>query len=220
MVGGRSREPRPQYCRPGEPAIANHQTHHEVNKELSRRLGASGARNRSPRRKRGIPAKMPVHWTASPERETNKTQPHQPAPGTNEPEAPAPNQTSDSHQQAQPSTTGEFREWPDIPPTWELERDARGHLETDPNYPSNSVLGTIARQLLGWSPSARGWLEPLCGEKVTPSECSAPAPKVVGLTLSQLDMNAAASQKMYRTVQERRLTSLHSFRDANPFTLS
>ena len=44
--------------------------------------------------------------------------------------------------------------------------------------------------------------------------------KVVGLTLSQLDMNAAASQKMYRTVQERRLTSLHSFRDANPFTLS
>ena len=50
MVGGRSREPRPQYCRPGEPAIANHQTHHEVNKELSRRLGASGARNRSPER--------------------------------------------------------------------------------------------------------------------------------------------------------------------------
>ena len=39
MVGGRSREPRPQYCRPGEPAIANHQTHHEVNKELSLRLG-------------------------------------------------------------------------------------------------------------------------------------------------------------------------------------
>ena len=48
MVGGRSKEPRPQYCRPGEPAIANHQTHHEVNKELSLRLGASGARNRSP----------------------------------------------------------------------------------------------------------------------------------------------------------------------------
>ena len=107
--------------------------------------------------------KMPVHWTASPERETNKRQLHQPAPGTNEPEAPAPNQNSNSHQQAQPSTTGEFREWPDIPPTWELERDARCHLETEPNYPSNSVLGTIARQLLGWSPSARGWLEPLCG---------------------------------------------------------
>ena len=144
---------------------------------------------------------MPILWTASPERESNKTQPHEPAPGTNEPEAPAPNQTSDSHQQAQPRTTGEFREWPDIPPTWELERDARGHLETKPNYPSNSVLhGTIARQLLGWSPSARGWLEPLCGVLVTPSECSAPAPKVVGLTLSQLDMNAAASQK---NVQDR-----------------
>ena len=27
-----------QYCRPGEPAVANHQTHHEVNNELSRRL--------------------------------------------------------------------------------------------------------------------------------------------------------------------------------------
>ena len=27
-----------QYCRPGEPAIANHQTHHEVNNELSSRL--------------------------------------------------------------------------------------------------------------------------------------------------------------------------------------
>ena len=92
--------------------------------------------------------------------------------------------------------------------------------ETKPNYPRNSVLGTIARQLLGWSPSARGWLELLCGVKVTPSESSAPAPKVVGLTLSQLDMNAAASQKMFRTVQERRLTSLHSFRDANPFTLT
>ena len=62
-----------------------------------------------------------------------------------------------------PAGTNEFREWPDIPPTWELERDARGHLETEPNYPSNSVLGTIARQLLGWSPSAKGWLELLCG---------------------------------------------------------
>ena len=50
--------------------------------------------------------------------------------------------------------------------------------------------------------------------------CSAPARKVVGLTLSQLDMNAAASQKMYRTVQELRLTSLNSFRDANSLTLS
>ena len=38
MVGGRCREPPSQYCRPGEPAIANHQTHHEVNNELSRRL--------------------------------------------------------------------------------------------------------------------------------------------------------------------------------------
>ena len=156
MVGGRSREPRPQYCRPGEPAIANHQTHHEVNKELSRRLGASGAGNRSPRRKRGKPAKMPVHWTASPERETNKTQPHQPAPGAQPPEAPAPSQTSDSHQQAQTSTTGEFREWPDNPPMWELERDARGHLETEPNYPSNSVLGTDCPPVVGMVAQCQG----------------------------------------------------------------
>ena len=32
------------------------------------------------------------------------------------------------------------------------------------------------------------------GVQVTPSGCSAPAQKMVGLTLSQLDMNAAASQ--------------------------
>ena len=43
----------PQYCRPGEPAIANHQTHNEVNKELSRRLGASGARNEKSQKKEG-----------------------------------------------------------------------------------------------------------------------------------------------------------------------
>ena len=37
-----------------------------------------------------------------------KSQPHQPAPGTNEPGAPAPSQTSDSHQEAQPSATGKI----------------------------------------------------------------------------------------------------------------
>ena len=46
------------------------------------------------------------------------------------PEAPAPSQTSDSHQQAEPSATREFVVWPDISPTWELEHDARGHSET------------------------------------------------------------------------------------------
>ena len=45
MVGGRSGGPPPQCCRPKEPAIANHQTHHEVNNELSRRLEASDAGN-------------------------------------------------------------------------------------------------------------------------------------------------------------------------------
>ena len=58
------------------------------------------------------------------------------------------------------------------------------------------------------------------GEKGTPSGCSAPARKVVGLTLSQLDLNAAASQQMFWTEQERRLTSRHSFFDANPLASS
>ena len=41
MVGGRVEQLAPQYCRPGELAIANHQTRHEVNNELSHRLDAS-----------------------------------------------------------------------------------------------------------------------------------------------------------------------------------
>ena len=48
MVGGRSRGAPPQYRRPGEPAIANHQTHRKVDNELSRRLEASDAGNRRP----------------------------------------------------------------------------------------------------------------------------------------------------------------------------
>ena len=55
MVGGRSREPPPQYCRPGEPAIANHQTHHEVNTEVSRRLEASDEGNRRPEHRNVTP---------------------------------------------------------------------------------------------------------------------------------------------------------------------
>ena len=55
MVGGRSREPPAQYCRPGEQAIANRQTHHEVNNELSRRLVASGAGNREPEHRHVTP---------------------------------------------------------------------------------------------------------------------------------------------------------------------
>ena len=46
---------------------------------------------------------------------------------------------------------------PDIPLTWELERGARGHSGIYPNCSSSSVLGSIARQLLGWSPWNR-WL--------------------------------------------------------------
>ena len=44
-----------QYCRPGEPAIANHQTHHRVNNELSRRLVASDAGNRVPEHRHVAP---------------------------------------------------------------------------------------------------------------------------------------------------------------------
>ena len=53
---------------------------------------------------------------------------------------------------------------------------------------------------------------------MTPSGCSAPGRKVVGLTLSQLDLNAAASQRNFGTLQEVRLTSRHSFFDANPLS--
>ena len=48
MVGGRGRKTRSQYCRPGEPAIANHRTRHEVNHQVSRRRVAFDARNRVP----------------------------------------------------------------------------------------------------------------------------------------------------------------------------
>ena len=48
-----------------------------------------------------------------------------------------------------------FEMCPEIPPTWELELDARGHSETLPNFSSCSVLGSVARQLLGWSPCGR-----------------------------------------------------------------
>ena len=65
----------------------------------------------------------------------------------------SPARLSDSFKQARPSTTREFLVWPDIPPTRELECDARGHSETCLNFSSCSVLGSVARQLSGWSPS-------------------------------------------------------------------
>ena len=52
-LAGEVLELAPQYCRPGGPATANHLIHHDVLNKMSRRLGASGARNRSPRRKKG-----------------------------------------------------------------------------------------------------------------------------------------------------------------------
>ena len=61
-----------QYCRPGGPATANHLIHHALQNKISRRLGASGARNRSPRRKRRIPAEIPVLGTASSEMEAKE----------------------------------------------------------------------------------------------------------------------------------------------------
>ena len=64
-----------------------------------------------------------------PHRKRRKPQPHQPAPGTNEPGAPAPSQTSDSHKQARPSTTREF---------------LRG--DTEQNFSSCSFLGSAPIQ--------------------------------------------------------------------------
>ena len=37
MVGRRGRQPRPQYCRPGGPAIANHLIHRNAHNHVSRR---------------------------------------------------------------------------------------------------------------------------------------------------------------------------------------
>ena len=39
----------PQYCRPGEPAIANHLIRHEVQHQMSRRRVALVARNQFPK---------------------------------------------------------------------------------------------------------------------------------------------------------------------------
>ena len=57
------------------------------------------------------------------------------------------------------------------------------------------------------------------GVSVTPSGCSALARNVIGLTLSQFDLNAAASQRNFGTLQDVRLTSRHSFFDATPSSM-
>ena len=114
-----------QYCRPGGPATANHLIHHDVLNKMSRRLGASGARNRSPRRKREIPAEMPVLGTALSERETKETT----TPPTSARDKRA-RSTSAQPDERQPPVgpakrdrkekSGQLGKWPDIPPTWEL----------------------------------------------------------------------------------------------------
>ena len=135
MVGGRSREPRPQYCRPGKPAIANHQTRHEVHNQVSRRRGMLLMQGTEvPEHRRGYLQKKNRllgrrHHEKKQDDPTRKNQ-HQ----EHRSQKHQPSKTSDSHQQAKPSATRAFFVWPDIPPTWELESDVRRHSETKPNF--------------------------------------------------------------------------------------
>ena len=75
------------------------------------------------------------------------------------PEAPAPSQTSDSHQQGETK----FAVWPDIPPTWELEHDARGHLENP------RIFGPVALAHLG---DSHAFAPDCCVHRVIPSSPS------------------------------------------------
>ena len=135
----------PQYCRPGGLANANHRIRHDAHNQGARRLEASDAGNQSPRTSReGYLRK--------------KTGPRVGAHAKgNEKETPNP-QASEKHQRQEDnrqkhqrparratSATGEFRAWPDIPPTGELERVARGHSETRTQLSILSVLGSVAR---------------------------------------------------------------------------
>ena len=122
MVGGGGTRSRPRYCLPRGPAIANHLIHQDEHNQVSRRCVASDARNRVPKQQREYLLCLPP--------ETKK---HRQAPGTQPPEA--------------PGLTREFLVWPDIPPTWELEYEHRGHSETWVELFSCSVPGSVAQLL-------------------------------------------------------------------------
>ena len=116
MVGGRSREPRSQYCRPGKPAIANHQTRHEVHNQVSRRRAMLLMQGTEvPEHRRGYLQKKNRllgrrHHEKKQDDPTRKNQ-HQ----EHRSQKHQPSKTSDSHQQAKPSATRAFFVWPDIP---------------------------------------------------------------------------------------------------------
>ena len=114
-----------QNCRPGEPGIANHQTPHEVHHQVSRRRGASDARNQVPEQRPGYQLKCQSSGRR-PRMKENKNRPNQPTTRRPPPEAPASSQTSDNHKQARKG----FGVRPDIPPTRELECDSRGQVRT------------------------------------------------------------------------------------------
>ena len=119
----------PQYYRPG-PAIAN-LTRHDAHDHVSRRRDASGAGT---------------------EKESPKTtsQRQAPAPG---PQPPAPSKTSDStSRQSQARQESFFFVWPDIPLTWEVERDARATQK-----PGHSFKDLTSPVLVGLS-APRRWL--------------------------------------------------------------
>ena len=128
MVGGRGRPTRPQYCRPGgtgdrQPSEPSRRTRPYVPPTR----GASVAGSQSPRTSRGCLRKKTGLWVGANKKETPNPQAskkHQRQERNRQKHQPS--QTSDSHQQARPSATRDFKVWPDIPPTRELESDARG----------------------------------------------------------------------------------------------
>ena len=75
MVGGRGKQSRPLYCRPGGPATISSVTTHD---QVSRRRVALDARNQNPRTSKGIPAaKKGRSLGRRPQKETKEKQ-HRP----------------------------------------------------------------------------------------------------------------------------------------------
>ena len=99
----------PQYCRPGGPATANHLIQSPLfSTTCPADSGLLVQGTDVPEERGRYLLKCRSFGRRARKGKQRKSQPHQPAPGTNEPGAPAPSQTSDSHQQAQPSASGKI----------------------------------------------------------------------------------------------------------------
>ena len=93
---------------------------------------------------------MPVLWTAPSEKETKEIT----TPPTSARDRRARSTSAQPDERQQPAgpakrvrkdRIGQFGSWPDIPPTWELERDVRGHTETKTKLLTRSVHASDSR---------------------------------------------------------------------------